>query len=77
MAFGKLQARDNKLFGTPGDAVLRVPRSVALRPLEVLVNYVHAFTKVHGVHDNLSIFGRYEELGSLCFVAGKDTACDL
>ena len=31
------------------DTVLRVPRP----ELGKLVNYVHAFTKVHGVHDNL------------------------
>ena len=46
-----------------------------------MVNYVHAFTKVHGVHDNLfravaqMFFGRYDELGSLRFVAGKGTVC--
>jgi len=68
MAFGKLQARDSKLFDTLGDAVLRGPRPVALRPLRELVNYVHAFTKVHAVHDNLfravaqTIFERYDEL---------------
>ena len=79
MAFGKLQARDNKLFVTLEDTVLRVPRP----ELGKLVNHVHAFPKVHNVRDNLfravaqTIFRRYDELGGLRFVAGKGTACDL
>ena len=41
-------------------------------------HYVHAFTKVHGVHDHLfhtdtqTISGRCDELGSLCFMASKN-----
>ena len=54
MFFGKLQARDSKLFDTLGDAVLQSPSHVALRPLGEQVNYVHAFTKELGVQDNLS-----------------------
>ncbi|CAK0822724.1 unnamed protein product [Prorocentrum cordatum] len=69
MAFGKLQARDGKLFEALGDALMR-RRGPAIteEPCVMLANIVHAFTKVHAVHTELfgaasqALLARFEEL---------------
>ena len=57
-------------------------RHVNASELGKLVNYVHAFTKVHGVHDNLfravaQTILDATELGILVLWPGKCTVCGL
>eukprot|EP00928_Gymnodinium_smaydae_P068797 TRINITY_DN5205_c7_g1_i1.p1 TRINITY_DN5205_c7_g1~~TRINITY_DN5205_c7_g1_i1.p1 ORF type:complete len:646 (-),score=154.35 TRINITY_DN5205_c7_g1_i1:450-2291(-) len=69
MALGKLQARDERLFGVLGDAFLAKPGGAISRAqCGTLVNIIHAFTKVHATHGALfgeighSLAERFEEL---------------
>ena len=66
---------NNKLFDTLEDAVLRIPRPVALRPLGELAICLHALIQVNGVHKTsfAPLHRRLwlNELSNVGFVAGK------
>merc|ERR1712216_822377 len=54
MAFAKVQAVDQSLFDSFGDAFLRrSPVLFQTGSCDMLVNIFHAFTKVHAVHEPL------------------------
>lgn len=69
MAFGKLQTRDEKLLDTIAESFLRrTAPPLAQEKCDLLINIVHAFTKVHITHSRLfevvgrALSNRVEEL---------------